>query len=69
MWRKLKRGCPQIWVISRKGSSAPPEKEGARQCAPCIIRKPKKKPSMVEGSEADGDQTLCAPEGAQTCAV
>ena len=36
---------------------------------PCIIRKPKKKPSMVEGSEADGDQTLCAPEGAQTCAV
>ncbi len=29
---------------------------------PLYHRQPKKKPSMVEGSEADGDETLCAHE-------
>ena len=33
--------------------------KGPTAVRPLYHRQPKKKPSMVEGSEADGDETLC----------
>ena len=35
-----------------------PGSETAWSVSPLYHRQPKKKPSMVEGSEADGDETL-----------